>query len=110
MDLNSKEDADSKKKIEVLSKIDELKVVANNHYLMGKYDDAIKIAEEIMDIAEEAKLYSIVREEAEHIANLYKQAKDDHKFIVVRDDFEGLKEEYEKLIAQNEVNNAHELL
>jgi len=110
MDLNSKEDADSKKKIEVLSKIDELKVVANNHYLMGKYDDAIKIAEEIMDIAEEAKLYSIVREEAEHIANLYKQTKDDHKFIVVRDDFEGLKEEYEKLIAQNEVNNAHELL
>ena len=110
MDLNSKEDDDSKKKIEVLSKIDELKVVANNHYLMGKYDDAIKIAEEIMDIAEEAKLYSIVREEAEHIANLYKQAKDNHKFIVVRDDFEGLKEEYEKLMAQNEVNNAHELL
>ena len=110
MDLNSKKDADSKKKIEVLSKIDELKVIANNHYLMGKYDEAIKTAEEIMDIAEEAKLYSVVREEGEHIANLYKQAKDDHKFILVRDDFEGLKEEYQKLVEQNEINNAHELL
>ena len=110
MDLNSNKDADSKKKIEVLSKIDELKVIANNHYLMGKYDEAIKTAEEIMDIAEEAKLYSVVREEGEHIANLYKQAKDDHKFILVRDDFEGLKEEYQKLVEQNEINNAHELL
>ena len=110
MDLNSKKDADSKKKIEVLSKIDELKVIANNHYLRGNYDEAIKVAENIMDIAEEAKLYSVVREEGEHIANLYKQGKDDHKFIVIRDEFEGLKEEYKKLLKQNEIKNAHELL
>jgi len=110
MDLNSKEDADNKKKIEVLSKIDELKVIANNHYLMGKYDEAIKVAEKIMDIAEGAKLYSVVREEGEHIANLYKRGKEDHKFIVIRDDFEGLKEEYQKLLMQNEIKNAHELL
>jgi len=110
MDLNSKEDADNKKKIEVLSKIDELKVIANNHYLMGNYDEAIKVAENIMDIAEEAKLYSVVREEGEHIANLYKQGKDDHKFIVIRDEFEGLKEEYKNLLKRNEIKNAHELL
>jgi len=110
MDLNSKEDADNKKKIEVLSKIDELKVIANNHYLRGNYDEAIKVAENIMDIAEEAKLYSVVREEGEHIANLYKQGKDDRKFIVIRDEFEGLKKEYKNLLKQNEIKNAHELL
>jgi len=110
VDLNLEEDADNKKKIEVLSKIDELKVIANNHYLMGNYDEAINIAEEIMDIAEEAKLYSVVREEGEHIANLYKQAKKDHKFKVVRDDFEGLKEDYEKLLSEDKVADAHELL
>ncbi len=110
MDLNSEDNTDSKKKIEVLSKIDELKVIANNHYLMGKYDEAIRTAEEIMDIAEEAKLYSVVREEGEHIATLYKKAKDDHKYIVVRDDFEGLKEEYEKLLAQDKIVDAHDLL
>ena len=110
MDLNSEDNADSKKKIEVLSKIDELKVIANNHYLMGKYDEAIKIAEEIMDIAEEAKLYSVVREEGEHIANLYKQAKEDHKYIVVRDDFESLKKDYKKFLAQDKIAEAHDLL
>ncbi|MHA1479317.1 MAG: hypothetical protein ACTSPU_14070, partial [Promethearchaeota archaeon] len=69
-----------------------------------------KVAENIMDIAEEAKLYSVVREEGEHIANLYKQGKDNYKFIVIRDEFEGLKEEYKKLLKQNEIKNAHELL
>jgi hypothetical protein len=110
VNINSKEDDDSKKKIDVLSKIDELKVIANNHYLMGKYDEAIEVAEEIMDIAEDAKLYSVVREEGEHISDLYKQAKFDHKFSVIRDDFESLKEKYNKLVAQGEINNAHELL
>jgi len=108
--LNSDEGGDSKNKIEVLSKIDELKVIANNHYLRGKYDEAIKIAEEIMDIAEEAKLYSVVREEGEQIAILYKQAKSDHKFVVVREDFESLKEDYEKLLAQDKIAEAHNLL
>ena len=110
MNLNSEDNADSKKKIEILSKIDELRVIANNHYLMGKYDEATRIAEEIMNIAEEAKLYSVVREEGEHIANLYKQAKNDHKFIVIREDFEGLKEDYEKLIAEDKIADAHGLL
>ena len=110
MNLNSEGSADRKKKIDFLSKIDELKVIANNHYLMGKYDEAIKITEKIMDIAEEAKLYSVVREEGEHISNLYKQAKSDHKFVVVRDDFEGLKEDYENLLSQDKIAEAHDLL
>jgi len=110
VNLNSEGSADRKKKIDVLSKIDELKVIANNHYLMGKYDEAIKITEKIMDIAEEAKLYSVVREEGEHISNLYKQAKSDHKFVVVRDDFESLKEDYENLLAQDKIAEAHDLL
>ncbi|NVM44892.1 MAG: hypothetical protein HWN79_08240 [Candidatus Lokiarchaeota archaeon] len=110
MKLNSDEGGDSKNKIDVLSKIDELKVIANNHYLRENYDEAIKIAEEIMDIAEEAKLYSVVREEGEHIATLYKQAKSDHKFVAVREDFESLKEDYEKLLAQDKIADAHNLL
>ena len=110
MKLNAEDGTDSKNKIDLLSKIDELKVIANNHYLRGKYDEAIKVAEEIMDIAEEAKLYSVVREEGERIATLYKQAKSDHKFVVVKSDFEGLKEEYEKLLAQDKITDAHNLL
>ena len=107
---NSDEGADNKEKLEVLSKIDELKVIANNHYLMGKFDEAIKVAEEIMDIAERAKLYSVVREEGEYISNLYKQAKDEHKFIVIKDDFEDLEEEFDILVEEGKIEEAHDLV
>jgi len=107
---NPDEGEDNKNKLEVLSKIDELKVIANNHYLIGKFDEAIKIAEGIMDIAEKARLYSVVREEGEHIANMYKQAKEEHKYVVIRDDFEGLKGDYDKLAEKGNIEEAHDLV
>ena len=110
MIINPNERQDNIKKLNVLSKIDELKVIANNHYLMGKFDEAIKIAEKIMDIAEQARLYSVVREEGEYIANLYKQAKDEHKYIVIRDDFEGLEEEFDNLVEKGNIEEAHDLV
>ncbi len=107
---NPDEGTDNKRKLEVLSKIDDLKVIANNHYLMGRFDEAIKVAEDIMDIAEQAKLYSVVREEGEYISNLYKQAKIKHKFIVIRDDFESLEEEFNKHIGKGNIEKAHDLV
>ena len=77
---------------------------------MRRFDEAIKIAEEIMDIAEQAKIYSVVREEGEYIANLYKQAKDKHKFFVIKDNFEGLKEEFSKLVEKGNIEEAHVLV
>ena len=110
INYNLDEGEDNKKKLEVLSKIDELKVIANNHYLMGKFDEAIKIAEEIMDMAEQARLYSVVREEGEYIANLYKQAKEEHKYITIKDAFESLKREFYKLVGKGNIEEAHDLV
>jgi hypothetical protein len=110
INYNPDEGEDNKKKLEVLSKIDELKVIANNHYLMGKFDEAIKIAEAIMDIAEKARLYSVVREEGEYIANLYKQAKEEHEYIAIRDDFESLEKEFYKLVGKGDIEGAHDLV
>jgi hypothetical protein len=110
INYNPDEGEDNKKKLEVLSKIDELKVIANNHYLMGKFDEAIKIAEAIMDIAEKARLYSVVREEGEYIANLYKQAKEEHEYIAIRDDFESLEKKFYKLVGKGDIEGAHDLV
>ncbi|MHA1239211.1 MAG: hypothetical protein ACTSQU_00330 [Promethearchaeota archaeon] len=110
INYNPDEGEDNKKKLEVLSKIDELKVIANNHYLMGKFDEAIKIAEAIMDIAEKARLYSVVREEGEYIANLYKQAKEEHEYIAIRDYFESLEKEFYKLVGKGDIEGAHDLV
>jgi len=117
LDLNSDKETNNKKKIVVLSKIDELKVIANNHYLMGKFDEAIKIAEEIMDIAEGAKLYSIVREEGEFIAELYKKVKDNNKFIeiekqqnILKKQLEPLEIQFNSYISTNNITLAEETL
>jgi len=117
LDLNSDKETNNKKKIVVLSKIDELKVIANNHYLMGKFDDAIKIAEEIMEIAEDAKLYSIVREEGEFIADLYKKVKENNKIIEIEKQQNTLKKQLEPLeiqfnsyISTNNITLAEETL
>ena len=110
VNTNPDDGGDNKKKLEVLSKIDELKVIANNHYLMRKFDEAIKIAEEIMDIAEQAELYSVVREEGEYIATLYKQAKDEDNFIVIRDDFEKLEKKFDDLVGKGGIGEAHDLV
>lgn len=117
MDLNSNKDTNNKKKIVVLSKIDELRVIANNHYLMSKFDEAIKIAEEIMDIAEEARLYSIVREEGEFIADLYKKIKENNKFIeidkqqnILKKQLEPLEIQFNSYINTNNITLAEETL
>jgi len=117
LDLNSDKETNNKKKIVVLSKIDELKVIANNHYLMGKFDEAIKIAEEIMEIAEDAKLYSIVREEGEFIADLYKKVKENNKIIEIEKQQNTLKKQLEPLeiqfnsyISTNNITLAEETL
>jgi len=117
LDLNSNKDTNNKKKIVVLSKIDELRVIANNHYLMSKFDEAIKIAEEIMDIAEEARLYSIVREEGEFIADLYKKIKENNKFIeidkqqnILKKQLEPLEIQFNSYINTNNITLAEETL
>ena len=98
------------KKLVVLSEIDELKVIANNHYLMGKFNDAIKVTEKIIEIAERAKLYSIVREHTTFIAELYKKIKEENKFSLIRDNFNTISQKYEKLIQEDEIVEAHNLV
>jgi len=77
-----------------------LKVVANNHYLKNRFDEAIKIAEEIMDMAEEARLNSIVREQGKFIANLYKKTKENNNLTKIEKQQNTLKKQLEPLEIQ----------
>jgi len=56
------------------------------------------------------KSYSVVREEGEYIANLYKQAKEEHKYIAIRDKFENLEREFYKLVGKGNIEEAHDLV
>lgn len=110
MSLEPEKLEDRKKKIIVISEIDELKVIANNHYLMGKYDDAIKTAKEIINLAKKVEFNSTIREQEKFITNLYQIIeKEDQKSFIV-DDFEDLKIKFEELSNNERIEEAHEVV
>ena len=102
--MNSK----NTEKLLILSEIDELKVIANNHYLMGKFNEAIKVTEKIIEITEKAKLYSIAREQGVFIAEMYKKIKDLNKDALIREEFEILQVKYVNLLEKDRVIEAHQ--
>ncbi len=57
--------------IKALHVIDELVIVQNNHYMLGKYDDAIKIAEEIIEHAKNNNLMELVQEQETYIRQMH---------------------------------------
>ncbi len=101
---------DNTKKLLIFSEIDELKVIANNHYLMGKFDEAIKVTEKIIDIAEKAKLYSVAREETDFIGEIYRKIKEEDRLSIIMDEFETTKQKYEALFRDEKLQDAHELV
>ncbi len=104
--MNSK----NTEKLLILSEIDELKVIANNHYLMGKFNEAIKVTEKIIEITEKAKLYSIAREQGVFIAEIYRKIKEENKDSLIREEFEKLQGIYVNLLKKNSVYEAHQLV
>lgn len=99
-----------KDKLTIISEMDELKVIANNHLLMKKYSEAIKAAEKIINLALEVKMDSIVREQEEFITNIYKIVETDKLATMILDDFDQTKSQYEKFVKKNKFQEAHNLI
>jgi hypothetical protein len=108
-----KENGNSPKKrdkLTIISEMDELKVIANNHLLMKRYPEAIKAAERIINLALEVKMDSIIREQEEFITNLYKIVETDKLATIILDDFDQTKLQYEKFVKKNKFQEAHNLI
>ncbi|MFW9930956.1 MAG: hypothetical protein ACFFD1_16325 [Candidatus Thorarchaeota archaeon] len=108
-----KENGNSPKKREkltIISEMDELKVIANNHLLMKRYPEAIKAAEKIINLALEVKMDSIIREQEEFITNLYKIVETDKLATIILDDFDQTKLQYENFVKKNKFQEAHNMI
>lgn len=99
-----------KDKLTIISEMDELKVIANNHLIMKKYSEAIKAAEKIINLALEVKMDSIIREQEEFIAGIYKIVETDKLASIILDDFEQIRLKYEVLLNRNKFEEAHNLI
>jgi hypothetical protein len=96
-------------RIQIISEIDQLKVVANNHYLMKKYYEAIKVSELILELAKKANLASIIVEQEDFILKV-RNLIDEGKLGFIRKEFEELRDKYKKHLEIGEFENSHVLI
>ena len=96
--LKSEADLERNKKLRILEKIDNKRVIQNNHYMIGEYNDATKIAKEIIILAREAKLQSIIEEQEDLIKQIKLKILEKKKISKIKDSFRILKINYEKLM------------
>ncbi|HEY0087993.1 MAG TPA: hypothetical protein VGB37_04075, partial [Candidatus Lokiarchaeia archaeon] len=107
MNPKTNNELEKTKKVRIVEKIDNLRVVQNNHYIIGELENALKMAEQIIDLAKEAKLNSIVEEQQEFIDKLREKIKERGIIALIKDAFEVLKSNFNKLTAENKIFEAH---
>ena len=84
------------KKLKVLDEIDSMRVVQNNHFMIGEFKDAKKVAENIIKLAKEAKLDFIVKEQQDFINQMKKEKAQKDKVSLTMEAFEKTKNRFEK--------------
>lgn len=95
------------KKLKVLDEIDSMRVVQNNHFMIGEFKDAKKVAENIIKLAKEAKLDFIVKEQQDFINQMKKEKAQKDKVSLTMEAFEKTKNRFEKLLKKDDIITAH---
>jgi hypothetical protein len=108
--LKSEDDLERNKKLRILEKIDNKRIIQNNHYMIGEYNDATKIAKEIIILAREAKLQSIIEEQEDLIKQIKLKILEKKKISKIKDSFRILKINYEKLMKNDNIVEAHNIV
>ncbi|MFX1393599.1 MAG: hypothetical protein ACFFAH_08490 [Promethearchaeota archaeon] len=98
------------KKVRLLDRIDNLRVVQNNNFLIGKLEESIRVAEEIKALAKEAKLPTIVEEQEIFIDNTRAKVIERNKISLFKDAFDVVKNDFEKLVLKKKIVEAHKIV
>ncbi|MCJ7647105.1 MAG: hypothetical protein MUP85_00685, partial [Candidatus Lokiarchaeota archaeon] len=109
MDLNSEKQEMQRKQIRIISEIDQLKVIANNHYLMKKYYEAIKISEEIIDLAQKGDMKSIITEQKHFIANIRNSIENGKDLLFFDEEFKELDKSVRIFLSKGDITEAQTL-
>ncbi|MFX1274012.1 MAG: hypothetical protein ACFFBP_17805 [Promethearchaeota archaeon] len=96
--------------IKALEKIDELIIVQNNHYMLGEYDDAIKITEEIIELAKKDNLLELVKEQEDYIQQMLAAKDKSKRLAALKELSEMKKKKVIELLESGEILKAHEIV
>jgi len=110
IDKKKRDDTKRKKQLKFLEKIDNKRIIQNNHVMVGDFDEAINIAKEIISLADDAKLQSIVEEQEEFINQILSKIIEKDKISKIKESFKKLKPNFDKLIKNKEIVEAHTIV
>lgn len=99
-----------KNKLEVVSKIDNLRFLAQKNQIEGNFEDAIFNAEQIIRLAILTDMNSYIKEQEEFINIMSKKVQEDYFIIEIDKVCSSLNEMYDKLIETNHISQAHEII
>lgn len=98
------------KRFEITSKIDELKILAQNSYLRGDYHEAINYVDEIIRLAVQGDVQSYVKEQEKFINIIADKLQKEYIISEINDVATGILQIYEILIKTNKIEKAHKIL
>jgi hypothetical protein len=97
-----------RKRIAIIGDIDQLKVKENNLLITNKFDEAVKIAEEIIELAEELNDMALQEEQKEYIRKIQDKQKKSRKISFIKDLTVQLSLMLENVIKSEDIIKAHE--
>ncbi len=97
-------------KLEVVSKIDNLRFIAQKNHMEGNFEDAIFNAEQIIRLAILTDMPSYIKEQEEFINIMSKKVQEDYFISEIDKVCSSLNEMYDKLIESSQISQAHEII
>ena len=97
-------------KLEALSKIDNLRFLAQKSHMEGNFEDAIFNAEQIIRLAILTDMTSYIKEQEDFINIMSKKVQEDYLISEINNVCSSLNEMYDKLIETSQISQAHEII
>jgi hypothetical protein len=108
--LSSKETNKEINKIKIISEIDQLKVIVNNHFLMKKYNEALRVSERIIELAKSVDLKTMVKEQEKFLSEIIKHMEENHIITYINEDFKLLNTKFNDLVSKEKYSEAHKAI
>ncbi|TXT65291.1 MAG: hypothetical protein BAJALOKI1v1_450021 [Promethearchaeota archaeon] len=102
--------SESKNKIDIILKIDNLKMIRENCLLKGELREALVVEEQIIKLADQAGLESTLLEEKEKVKELSQKYLRKQDIEKVSKMCEGIIEEFDHLVSLGNILSAHNIV
>lgn len=98
---------EDKKHMATIQKIDNLNIVAHNHFVVNEFDDALEIAEQMVEMAKAKNIQYLVEEKEALIQEILAAKERTKKIKTLKELAEDLKKNHEALVADGKMMEAH---